>query len=64
MRAAERPYHALTEEQRNARPLLFISCDLPLIVPAAIDDFVWRSAAADHEDGREQESPSHGLPPL
>ncbi|MEJ2533953.1 MAG: nucleotidyltransferase family protein, partial [Gammaproteobacteria bacterium] len=53
VRAAERPYHALPEEQRNARPLLFISCDLPLIVPGAIDDFIWRSAATDQQDGRE-----------
>ena len=31
------------------RPLLFISCDLPLISPGAVDDFVARCAQADHE---------------
>jgi len=50
VRAAERPYHALPEDQRNARPLLFVSCDLPLVVPAAVDDFVRRAAHTDRED--------------
>ena len=31
------------------RPLLFISCDLPLISPGAVDDFVARCAQADNE---------------
>ncbi len=37
----------LTNEQLRERPVLVISCDLPLISPGAVDDFIARCAAID-----------------
>ena len=48
-RDAESP--ALSEAQRRERPLLLISCDLPLISGGAVDDFVDRCEAMDRESG-------------
>ena len=46
-RDAEEP--DLGEEERRERPLLLISCDLPLISGGAVDDFIERCAAMDRE---------------
>jgi len=47
--AAEAAYRARSGEQDPDRPMLFISCDLPLISADAIDDFVSRCAREDHQ---------------
>ncbi|MEE4174972.1 MAG: nucleotidyltransferase family protein [Xanthomonadales bacterium] len=41
----------LTEEERRERPLLLISCDLPLISGGSVDDFVGRCEVMDREAG-------------
>ncbi len=48
-RDAEEP--GLDEEERRERPLLLISCDLPLISGGSIDDFIERCTAMDVEAG-------------
>jgi len=45
--AAEARYFARHGEHDPNRPMLFISCDLPLISAAAVDDFVSRCAVED-----------------
>lgn len=49
IRATEQRHADLGLEVVQQRPLLLISCDLPLISPAAIDDFVRRCAQADRD---------------
>jgi GTP:adenosylcobinamide-phosphate guanylyltransferase len=49
IRAAEAAQGDLDQDQVQQRPLLIISCDLPLISPAAIDDFVVRCARIDSQ---------------
>lgn len=39
------------EQRDESRPMLFISCDIPLISPAAIDDFIARCARQDQKVG-------------
>ena len=51
IRATEQPHAHLGGDAVHQRPLLFISSDLPLISPAAIDDFVKRCAAKDADSG-------------
>jgi GTP:adenosylcobinamide-phosphate guanylyltransferase len=46
--AAEARYFARHGVHDPERPMLFISCDLPLISAAAVDDFVSRCATEDH----------------
>jgi GTP:adenosylcobinamide-phosphate guanylyltransferase len=48
-RDAEEP--SLDEAERRERPLLLISCDLPLVSGGSIDDFIERCAAMDREAG-------------
>jgi GTP:adenosylcobinamide-phosphate guanylyltransferase len=45
--ASERRFRNLHGRDDPQRPLLFISSDLPLVSPAAVDDFVARCAAQD-----------------
>jgi GTP:adenosylcobinamide-phosphate guanylyltransferase len=47
IRAAEEQYRDIQGRDDPLRPLLFISCDLPLISDLAVDDFVRRCAAED-----------------
>ena len=47
IRASEEDYRDLHGADDPLRPLLFISCDLPLISSEAVDDFVGRCALAD-----------------
>jgi len=47
VRAVEAGRADLSEEQVRERPMLLLSCDLPLITPGAVDDFVARAAAVD-----------------
>lgn len=47
VRAMEAKGPAMPQEQLNERPVLVISCDLPLISAGAVDDFVGRCAAVD-----------------
>ena len=47
IRASEEDYRDLHGADDPLRPLLFISCDLPLISSEAVDDFVDRCALAD-----------------
>lgn len=49
--AAEARYFARHGIHDPDRPMLFISCDLPLISPAAVDDFVSRCATAESISG-------------
>lgn len=49
--ASEARFRDLHGQDDPHRPLLFISCDLPLISAAAVDDFVQRSA---FEDSRQE----------
>lgn len=42
---------SVSKEELLERPVLVISCDLPLISPGAIDDFVGRCASADASAG-------------
>lgn len=49
--AAEASYVQQHGRDDPARPLLFLSSDLPLISAAAIDDFIDRSARLDEETG-------------
>lgn len=51
IRASEARHAELPEAEVHRRPLLIISCDLPLISPRAIDDFIERCAVID--DGGE-----------
>lgn len=51
IRAAEEQYREIHGTDDPLRPLLFISCDLPLISHMAVDDFVSRCAAADSRSG-------------
>jgi GTP:adenosylcobinamide-phosphate guanylyltransferase len=46
--ASEGDYHDETGREDPARPLFFISSDLPLVSAAAVDDFIGRCAAEDH----------------
>lgn len=54
IRAAEAARGDLDERAVHNRPLLLISCDLPLIVPEGIDDFIARAARLDAEPGGPQ----------
>lgn len=47
IRAAEQRHEELDDDEVSRRPLLIISCDLPLISAAAVDDFIRRCAALD-----------------
>jgi hypothetical protein len=47
IRACEASYSAEHDAPADERPMLFISCDLPLISPEAVDDFVARCAQED-----------------
>ena len=47
--AAESRYFARHGNHDPERPMLFISCDLPLISASAVDDFVSRCAAEDNQ---------------
>ncbi len=49
VRAMEADHPELPPERVNERPLLLISCDLPLVTSAAIDDFLVRAARLDRE---------------
>ena len=49
--AAEAYQESLGNPKDPQRPVLALSCDLPLISTAAVDDFVARCAAVDHHDG-------------
>jgi GTP:adenosylcobinamide-phosphate guanylyltransferase len=51
--ASEARYREKAGSDDPQRPLLFISSDLPLISPAAIDDFVSRCAEKDREAGND-----------
>ena len=51
IRAAEAAYSHLPEAQVQARPLLIVSSDLPLITAEGVDDFIERCAAVDAEAG-------------
>ena len=54
IRASEARHEDLDDAEVHARPLLIISCDLPLISSAGIDDFILRCAAVD----RDSEAPN------
>ena len=47
--ASEARYFARTGNHDPDRPMLFVSCDLPLISPEAVDDFVSRCAYEDNQ---------------
>lgn len=49
VRAVEADHADLEPERLAERPILLISCDLPLVSPGAIDDFVERAAAMDRQ---------------
>ncbi|NNE05254.1 MAG: NTP transferase domain-containing protein [Xanthomonadales bacterium] len=49
--ASEARHAGRAEEQVHKRPLLIISCDLPLVSGDAVDDFIARCAAQDKEPG-------------
>jgi len=52
IRASENLRRAAGEAGVNERPLLIISSDLPLVSPAAIDDFIRRCADAERQDAK------------
>lgn len=74
--ASESRHSAEPSEEVHRRPLLIISCDLPLVSGAAIDDFICRCAAEDraapkpyamlvgvtNEEGVSSFYPQDGLP--
>lgn len=49
--AAEQHQEGLGHPKDPQRPVLALSCDLPLISSVAVDDFVARCAAVDNHDG-------------
>ncbi len=51
--AVEDRYFTRTGKDNPDRPMLFISCDLPLISAPAVDDFISRCA---HEDNQRQDN--------
>ncbi len=51
IRASEDRHLGMSEQEIHQRPMLIISCDLPLISPEAIDDFVARCADAERDTG-------------
>ena len=51
IRAVEARREQQAESDSAARPVLLVSCDLPLASPAAIDDFVERAAQVDAASG-------------
>ncbi len=52
VRSAEAAWGASSDAERDEQPVLLLSCDLPLVTPGAVDDFVERAARRDAADGR------------